>query len=135
MSEITRNFIKAALIYLAIGVTLGLIMAIGYDWGLVPFLTPAHAHINLLGWVSMLMFGVAYHIIPRFHGRMLHSDRLAVVHFWLANVGVVGLALSMPYKFIPGMALAGSAYAAAAYIFVYNIWRTMQGSPQVPAGR
>jgi cbb3-type cytochrome oxidase subunit 1 len=40
----------------------------------------AHLHMNLLGFVAMMIFGVAYHVIPRFTGHSLHSRRLAAVH-------------------------------------------------------
>lgn len=147
MSEMSRNFIKASLIYLAAGVTLGLLMAIGNGTVWQGSLIAAHAHINLLGWVSMLMFGVAYHIIPRFHGRMLHSDKLGNLHFWLANIGLVGLALFMFLRAVegtaqfatPGMAVFGSVWAISAYMFVYNLWKTMGGAvaqaPSPPMGR
>ena len=41
---------------------------------------PAHVHLNLLGFVSMVIFGVAYHVIPRFTGHPLHNPRLAGGH-------------------------------------------------------
>jgi cbb3-type cytochrome oxidase subunit 1 len=50
-----------------------------------------HVHLNLLGWMSMMIFGVAYHILPRFSGRPLWSDTLSMVHLWLANIGLVGM--------------------------------------------
>ena len=31
--------------------------------------------------VSMLMFGVSYHILPRFSGKQLYSDMLVNLHF------------------------------------------------------
>ena len=123
MSEVTRNFIKASLLYLLVGVALGLVMALSTDLSLT--LRASHAHINLLGWVSMLMFGVAYHIIPRFHGRLLHSEPLAAIHFWLANVGLVGLAVAFPLGIPVLTGIFGAVWAAAAFIFVYNLWKTM----------
>lgn len=129
MSEITRNFIKAALVYLGIGVAVGALMAIVPE--LRGQLRPSHAHINLLGFMSMFIFGVAYHIIPRFHGRMLHSDQLAVVHFWLANIGAVGLAVILAFESsfgtgaVPLLGLFGATWTVAAFIFIYNLWLTM----------
>ena len=48
-------FIAAAVAALA-GMTLGLIMGISQDFTLAP----AHAHLNLLGWVTMAIYGL-YH--------------------------------------------------------------------------
>ncbi len=93
-----------------------------------------HAHINLLGWLSMMVFAVAYHVLPRFSGRALHSERLADAHVILANAGLIGLMISWPltyYRWAPLMRLLLSIsallYAIGAYLFVYNILRTILG--------
>ena len=54
------KFLKASLIYFIIGVTMGAIMTIGpiYDFVILSTLFKrAHAHINLLGWVSLSLIG------------------------------------------------------------------------------
>ncbi len=55
-----------------------------------------HAHTNLLGWVSMMIFAVAYHVLPRFSGRPLYSNRLADMHLILSNIGLIGLIITWP---------------------------------------
>ena len=134
MSELTRNFVKAALMYLVIGTTIGVIMGIGYSQGWGGTLRATHAHINLLGWTSMLMFGVAYHIIPRFHGKMLYSDKLSIVHFWMANAGLIGLGVFLYWPSDIGLGIFGSIWAMSAYIFAYNMLKTMAGGPKMPPG-
>ncbi len=42
-----------------------------------------HSHWNLLGWVSLAVIGVIYHLVPAIVGKELHSERLARIHFWL----------------------------------------------------
>jgi cytochrome c oxidase cbb3-type subunit 1 len=49
-----------------------------------------HVHLMMLGWMSMMIYGVGYHIIPRFNGNPVAFPRLAIIHFWLANVALVG---------------------------------------------
>ncbi len=120
--------------YLVIGTTIGVIMGFGYSQGWGGTLRATHAHINLLGWVSMLMFGVAYHIIPRFHGKMLHSDKLSIVHFWMANAGLIGLGVFLYWPSDIGLAIFGSIWAISAYIFAYNMLKTMAGGPKMPPG-
>jgi len=39
---------------------------------------PAHAHLNLLGWVSLFLFGIYYHLHPA-----IDRDRLAFVQVWV----------------------------------------------------
>jgi cbb3-type cytochrome oxidase subunit 1 len=89
---------------------------------------------NLLGFVTMMIYGVAYHVIPRFTGHPLHAPRLAGAQWWLANVGLatmaVGFALRANGSLAPAtatIATGGTLAALAAYSFVYNIWRTIDG--------
>jgi cbb3-type cytochrome oxidase subunit 1 len=50
-----------------------------------------HSHLMLLGWVSMMIYGVGYHILPRFAGKLIKTPGLCNLQFWLANVGLVGM--------------------------------------------
>lgn len=129
MEWFTKAFVKASVAWLALAVTLGVIMAIRPQSVVY---RPAHAHMNLLGFVAMMIFGVAYHVIPRFTGNPLHDRRLAGIQWWLANAGlalmVVGF-FAIPHDPRGRLALvAGGVLAAvSAYAFVYNIWRTLDG--------
>jgi cbb3-type cytochrome oxidase subunit 1 len=123
-------FLKAGLEWLVAGVTLGVGMA------LAPSLTAyraAHIHMLLLGFVTGMIFGVGYHVFPRFAGRTLHNPRLVMPHWWLANVGVGAMAAAFVLRAegVAGAAVVlgagGSASAAGAYLFAYNAWRTLSG--------
>ncbi len=129
MDRFVLFFVRAALIYLLIGVSLGLAMGIApARSNLLYYLLPSHAHLNLIGWISMLIFGLAYHILPRFTGRLLHSPKLAWAHFFLANVGVVGMALFFFLnRYQEGrwqipLAISMILQASGIVLFVYNIW-------------
>lgn len=132
MDWFVKAFLKASLVWLGAGVSLGVAMAIHPPWTVY---RTAHFHMNLVGFVTMMIFGVAYHVIPRFTGHPLHSRRLAVAQWWLANAGlalfVSGLVLLPHTAFGPparGIVAAGGVLSAvAAYIFVYNMWRTIDG--------
>lgn len=134
MDWFVKAFLKASLAWLAAGVSLGLAMAMHPAWAVY---RTAHLHMNLYGFVAMMIFGVAYHVIPRFTGHPLHSRRLAVAQWWLANVGlavfVTGLAMLPDTAFGAAarvvVAAGGLVAATAAYVFVYNIWRTIDGHP------
>lgn len=54
------RFFKIAAVYFVIAIILGIIMGIRHDFSL----TSVHAHLNLLGWVSMALFGTIYHLYP-----------------------------------------------------------------------
>jgi cbb3-type cytochrome oxidase subunit 1 len=130
MDWFSRHFLKAALLWLGCGVVVGLAMAVRPAWLAY---RPVHTHLNLLGFVAMTIFGVAYHVIPRFAGHPLHSPSLAGWHWYLANLGLVlllaGFALigttgpAARYLTITG----GSISALSAFLFIYNMWRTLDG--------
>ncbi|MAY86092.1 MAG: hypothetical protein CML02_05155 [Pseudooceanicola sp.] len=56
-------------------------------------LSPAHAHLNLLGWVSFSIYAFFYHLVPN-----AAQGLLPKVHFALALVGLVVI--------VPGIAMA-----------------------------
>ena len=138
MDWFAKAFLKASLAWLAAGVSLGIAMAVHPAWAVYRV---AHLHMNLLGFVAMMIFGVAYHVIPRFTGHALHSRQLATVQWWLANIGLATFVggfiwlpnamYAMPARVTVG--LGGVLSVAAAYLFVYNIWRTIDGMPKPSA--
>lgn len=138
MEWFVRAFIKASLVWLALGVTLGVGMAANPQW--VAYRT-AHIHMNLLGFVTMMIYGVAYHVIPRFSGHPLHRPRLATVQWWLSNAGLLLMVIGFVMRAhvgrtaIPVLAIGGSVSALGAYLFVYLIWRTVDGDAAMRAAR
>lgn len=128
MDWFAKAFIKSSLSWLAAGATLGVTMALHPVWVVY---RPAHLHMNLLGFVTMMIAGVGYHVFPRFVGQPLHSARLAVTHLVLANLGLALMVAGFVIRpSIPGLGTlvlgaGGTASAAAIYLFVYNVWRTL----------
>jgi hypothetical protein len=55
---------QAAVLFIVAGMIWGLEMAISNDHSAMP----AHAHLNLLGWVSLFLFGIYYQAIPMARG-------------------------------------------------------------------
>ncbi|MEX2501893.1 MAG: hypothetical protein WD336_05925 [Trueperaceae bacterium] len=85
MIEASRIAITAALIAFLIGNTLGLAMGLGwlgYHW------RPAHAHLQSLGFVTLMIQGVAYHALPRFRGVPFRRPRAALVQVLFAIAGL-----------------------------------------------
>lgn len=118
---------KSSLAWLAGGVTFGVAMAI---WPQLIIYRPAHVHMNLLGFVTMMIFAVGYHVLPRIAGAPLRWEWLGPIHWWLSNLG---LALMVTGFFvIPSnpvgrwlLAPGGTLAAAGAFCFIVNIWRTL----------
>lgn len=73
------RFIKIAGVYFVLAVILGLVMGIIQNFAFAS----VHAHLNLLGWVSMALFGLIYSVYKR-----SGETALAKTHFWLHNIGL-----------------------------------------------
>ncbi|MBI2858182.1 MAG: cbb3-type cytochrome c oxidase subunit I [Chloroflexi bacterium] len=139
MSKTTLGFIYSGLVYLLVGITLGVLFLIFPEMAKLRFL---HVHSNLVGFVIFLIFGVGYHILPRFRGRPLHSEKLAWFQLWMANLGLAGLLISnvlVVYGAIPDgkapMALFGVLLVVSVYLFIYNMARTLVPVVQKPGPR
>jgi len=67
-------FLRIAVLYIIVGVALGIYMGASGDHSM----HPVHAHLNLLGWVAMSLFGLFYRVVPA-----AAESTLAKVHFWI----------------------------------------------------
>jgi hypothetical protein len=74
---------RTAVLFVIVGMIWGIAMAISEDHSAMP----AHAHLNLLGWVSLFLFGIYYRLHPSLEG-----TRSASVQVWGWIVGTVILA-------------------------------------------
>lgn len=136
MDWFVKAFIRASVIWLAIGVSLGVAMAIHPVWTV---LKPAHLHINVVGFVAMMIFGVAYHVLPRFAGIPLRSRTAAGVHWLLANIGLALMVVGFTMRGVGTahatlvLAVGGTLEAAGAYVFAWLIFQTLSARPAVRA--
>jgi cbb3-type cytochrome oxidase subunit 1 len=112
------RFLKIAVVYLFIGAALGLYMGITQKFTLAP----VHAHLVLLGWASLALAGLIYHLYPK-----AASTRLAQVHFWLHNVGLpvfmigLGMMLSGVESALPFVATGASVVLVGLAMFSANV--------------
>lgn len=54
-----------------------------------------HNHMGTMGWVTMIISGSLYYMIPRISKTELHSIKLANLHFWLVLIGQLVYTVSM----------------------------------------
>ncbi|MDA8169692.1 MAG: hypothetical protein M0Z59_08380 [Nitrospiraceae bacterium] len=130
MDRFVKNFIFMSIVYLVLASFLGVAMLLDSDMLAWKFV---HSHLMLLGWVSMMIYGVGYHILPRFAGRLLKSKAMAEVQFWLANAGLTGMLLfymldryhpeTAAYKSLSG--LFGGLEVVSIALFFYNLVATV----------
>jgi cbb3-type cytochrome oxidase subunit 1 len=65
---------QSAVVLAVAGMVWGLVMAISGDHSTMP----AHAHLILLGWVSLFLFGIFYHLHPS-----IDRSRTALIQVWI----------------------------------------------------
>lgn len=115
------KWIKIAVIYFILGISIGLFMSatIQLNWA------AAHAHVNLVGWASTAIIGLVYSVYPK-----AGTSMLGKASFWLYNIGLPFLLASMFMVQIPnalGFAhiftfSGGGALALGVILFIINVF-------------
>jgi hypothetical protein len=120
MANIDRWFLRVAVVYALLAMALGIAMGISEDHSQMP----AHAHLNLVGWVSMAIYALVYRQWPA-----AAQSKLALIHFWTANAGAILLNLGI-YGLMSGnaalapVAVAGSLVTIAGMlIFAFIVYK------------
>lgn len=126
MDRYTKGFVVAALVYFFLAAMLGIWMGGTDAAGWVRF---AHVHFNLLGFMSMMIYGVGYFILPRFNGRPLHWPSWVPIHFFLANIGLIGMVATAPERPSTGFILFAALSVISAGMFAVNLGATMLMEP------
>ena len=133
MDKYAKVFVKASLIYFAIGTLLGGWMILSPDIRFA--MTWVHVHILLLGFMAMMIYGVGYHILPRFMGRPVYGHRLGNIQVWLANIMLIGLSISWVLETFQGRVwhslaiLFGIGQVISVFLFIVNLWMSMAAQP------
>jgi hypothetical protein len=112
-------WLKLSVVYLIIGISMGIAMGASQNFTL----RPVHAHINLLGWTTMALAGLIYSVFPK-----AGESRLARLHFWLLNLALpvmmsaLGLLLFGKVGVAPVLALAEIVAALGIVAFAVNMF-------------
>jgi hypothetical protein len=118
---VSNNFLRLGVLSALVGMSLGVWMGANENF----VLRPVHAHINLLGFASMMLFGLFYRVFPT-AGRGL----LPMAHFVLSVVGFLilmpTLALLLLGKpvFLPGMMISEIMLVTSMALFAFIVFRT-----------
>jgi len=115
---------QAAILLVLAGMVWGLQMAISRDHAAMP----AHAHLNLLGWVSLFLFGVYYRLHPS-----VDRSRAALVQVsaWIAGTVVMTIGVALVHTGReagdPLAALGSIAVLASMLQFGWLVYRCERG--------
>jgi len=121
----STRWLRIAAVYFVVAISLGLYMGMTEKFTEVP----VHAHLNLLGWVSMALFGLIYQAFPA-----AGQTTLAKWHFWIYNL-TVPVFMAALFLMLAGNAALGPVVGIIATVtlisivlFAVNLWRTIPAS-------
>ena len=123
MPRISLWFFAIAPLYVLLGMGFGIYMGATDNFTLAP----AHAHLNLIGWVTMALYGTFYALARE------ASQKLAWTVFWLNNAGTAIMFPSLSMVLIQGNSspflapLIVSEFLAlgAMACFAYSVWSVL----------
>ena len=127
--NISSTFMRLGVLTLIGGMSLGIWMGATENFTL----RPVHAHVNLLGFVAMMLFGLFYRTFPD-----AARTKLALGHFTLF---VVGFLIQVPTLTLlllgnpsvtPILGLSEIALVLSVVLFAIIVFRSTSGKP-VPA--
>jgi hypothetical protein len=132
--RLSNAFLRLAVVFILIGVSLGYYMGATQNFTA----SPVHAHINLLGWVSMFLYGLFYRANPE-----AAEGLLPKVHFWLALVGflifmpslaieVLQITSALPLAHI-GLIVGPTIVVLGMILFAVIVFGATRTSRSVPA--
>ncbi len=123
MPQVSQMFFKFAVVFLLIGILMGLQMSISGNHNVIG----AHAHTNLLGWVTSAIFGGYYALNP---GKA--ESRFARIHFWIYAPSVAVMVPSLYFFYLgyralePLLAVSSLTALGSVLVFAYVVFtRTM----------
>jgi len=118
MKGVAFNFFATGAVFVTLGMIWGIVMAISGDHTFAG----SHAHLNLVGWVTMALFGAYYALTPGAAGA-----GMAKIHFALFVLGVIvfirGIALAIAEKTEALAAIGSLIVLASMLVFVMTIFR------------
>ena len=115
-----NRFLRMAVLYIVVGVALGIVMGASKDFTF----RPVHAHLNLLGWASMALFGLWYRSAPA-----AGETGLAKFHFWVHNIALpiqmttLAMEVTGNETVEPILAAASIAIGIGFLCFAINLWK------------
>ncbi len=126
---IANWLLRLAVILEIIGMAFGIVMGIRNDFTLAP----AHAHLNLVGWVGLFLAGLYYQAVPN-----AAASKLAYVHAFTAMAGAIILPIGIAaiilggQTYLPVTVIGSLVVLAAMLLFAIVVFRF--GAPQVLRG-
>lgn len=122
--NLAARLLKIAAFYFAIAIILGIVMGITKAFSF----SSVHAHLNLVGWVSLAIIGLIYIAFPA-----AAQTKLATWHFWLHNIGLPVMQgslflmlLTQVEGFVVGTIIGSLILGVGILLFAINLWQQLK---------
>jgi drug/metabolite transporter (DMT)-like permease len=110
--RVAQFYFKTAIAFLIVGIAIGLHMGITQDHSAFP----AHAHINLLGWVTSALFGGYYALNP-----IRAQRKLAMVQYGAFTLGLLIMLPALYLKYGGNMPEVEPVLAAGSLVVTVGV--------------
>jgi hypothetical protein len=109
---IANSLLRISVVLALVGMLLGITMGIREDFTLVP----AHAHLNLVGYVSLFLAGLYYYAAP-------HAAETAIAkfHAFIAVIGAVVFPIGIGARVLGGLAYEPVVIVGALTVLAGNL--------------
>lgn len=148
-NRLGKMFLTASLLYFGMSVTMGAIMTIVPVYRFIVMsglFARAHAHLSLIGWLSLATIGFIYLILEHFN-KPIYSEKLGDMGFSLLNIGIfvefvtlIAGGYSQAYAYMsgdPNAHMVSVPYTMftivfafvmmiGSYMTIYNIYKTLK---------
>src|SRR5262245_4506734 len=146
MPPLVRRYVKTSFVFLAWGLLLGGWIIVGeFLLGVFPprLLITAHVHLLLVGFMLMIVMGVATWMFPRpARDDARYRPELAEAVYWIMTLATAARAaaeMAGPYVSVPALrwviTLGGLGQLAGAAVFVVNMWSRVRMPAVAPPTR
>ena len=129
MPKLTRWYLKAALVYLILALCSGMLFVLPNRTAIAG-LFPVYIHMLVFGWLTQLVFGVAWWMFPKYSSSNLRGHEwLGWTTFIALNLGLILRMIFEPLQNIVSFPMVGWMLVIAAILqwlsgvaFVANTW-------------
>ena len=138
MHSLVRRYIKTAIGFLMVGLAIGGWMIVRRElWGVFasPYATSAHTHAIFVGFVMMMILGVALWLFPRPDKTdTRYRPALAEAAYWLLTIGTAARVAGELLRLTSGalwlrvmVVVSGCLQIAGILVFFYTMWSRIRG--------
>ncbi|HVV62052.1 MAG TPA: hypothetical protein VHD14_09895 [Pseudolabrys sp.] len=105
---LARNLLRVSVVMILVGLALGIGMGITQDFRLMP----AHAHLNLLGFVALFLAGLYYNAMPQ-----AAATVLAQIQAWVSVIGAILFPVGIGLVLLVGPQFEAAAIVGSLIVF------------------